>query len=725
MTQEDCALNITIKRKKYDVETGRGYIELEIDGEIHKFKVHHTPKRKGFIIEYRGVYIPLSKLKKLLKQNGLEKYAEHIELCIRSMIYEAQVKTTRKHKIIIMKNVRINNSQLIKIGIRDDGKVVLRFGVKKVLAEKSNIKEKLAELLPMDIMSPELVERVKNALTSIWQSIIPGTEVVVLLDGEAKDMILPTAVVNDKLVLTIPFVATYLDADDLKRGLLALVIIVDSSGKVERLDQLLNPVTIEIDGKTIYKDFLERISSSEALERILPNTELIKKFRDVIETVHDIAWSKALESIEKLIDKYAYVVGRNKTVAILYAVAQSFYDLIPFFPILRVIGEMGSGKRQLANVIATCSLFALTVVKPTEAALYRLVDAFHPVLVIDESRISDDIALLLNAGFEKDKFIPRTRSTEKGKMTIDVFNFYSPKVIVSRPGRLVLPDDTISRTLEVYMQRITNEVFPLEIDPIDREETVTTLLLLKIRRWKEFVETYNMLRNELVGIDPRTRDTYLPLITVAYLASKEENNPSRFVEILEDMVKTAEERAGTAYHQKLAIIGILKYMASNSILGGKVKLVSISVKDIERALSMKFDNNVKIRIGRFLNEAPFKASKSRSGGYTKYLIDVERLYHYATSYNIDLSMLSDDELDKLEKVTSLSWRTAGFNRDVWVKNVVGKFFGENSPESPQPPSTPSTPSQQDRKPGGGSDNHNVRGMISSAPTRCNANSEAQ
>ena len=190
-----------------------------------------------------------------------------------------------------------------------------------------------------------------------------------------------------------------------------------------------------------------------------------------------------------------------------------------------------------------------------------------------------------------------------------------------------MPEDTISRTIEVYMQRVTNKVFSLEIDPRDHEEAVTTLLLLKIKRWREFIETYNVLRNELVGIDPRTRDTYLPLLTVAYLVAKERNDPSLFTEVLEDMVKTAEERAGIAYHQKLAVAGILKHIVSNATLGGEVKLVSISVKDVESALSTKLDNNVKIRIGRFLNEAPFKASKSRSGGYTKYVVDVEKLYH--------------------------------------------------------------------------------------------------
>ena len=691
--------NIIIRRKRYDAESGWGYVELDIDGETHRFKVYRNPRGRGFIVEYCGLYMPLSSLRKLLKHKGLAEYSESIEDYIRSAIYEAELKTSRKRRIVIMKNIQTRAGQL-EIGLRDDGKVVLRLGSKRIVTEQSSVLERLAELLPMDTLSPDLVNQVKSVFTSIEQSIIVGKEVAVILDSEARDTLLPSIVVGDKLVLIIPFAATYLEADEVRHGLLAMVIVVDGGGKIECIEQLPNPITVEVSGKTVYKDFLEHIAFNEAIERILPSAELVKKLRSEVEKNHGITWSEVLDLVGKLIGKYAYVEGRNRTIASLYTITQAFYDLIPLFPILRIIGEMGSGKRQLANVIAACALLSITVVKPTEVALYRLVDAFHPLLIIDESKINEDVALLLNAGFEKDKFVPRARVTEEGKITIDIFNFYSPKVIVSRPGRLSLPEDTISRTIEVYMQRVTNKVFSLEIDPRDHEEAVTTLLLLKIKRWREFIETYNVLRNELVGIDPRTRDTYLPLLTVAYLVAKERNDPSLFTEVLEDMVKTAEERAGIAYHQKLAVAGILKHIVSNATLGGEVKLVSISVKDVESALSTKLDNNVKIRIGRFLNEAPFKASKSRSGGYTKYVVDVEKLYHYVRSYGVDLSMLTDDELDRLEKATGLDWRSIGFNRDEWIKSIADRLFGGNSGGSTQQTSTPSTPFQQGGKLGG-------------------------
>jgi len=675
---EQANISIIVRRKRYDVSRGSGFVDLEIEGKLHRFRIYQNPQRRGIIIEYNGIYDSLSNLKRLLKGTELERYTELIAKYIRSAIYEAQIRESRKHRIIIMKSIQTSIG-LLEIGLRDDGKLVLKLGNKRVLADRSNLDKKLEEILPLDAMTSDLVSQIQSAFKSIESSIISSEDVVIVLDSEAKDIVLPSAIVDDKLVTMIPFTATYIDEDgEMRRGLLVLVIVVDSNGEVKRVDKTRNPVAIEVNGRTIYKDFLERIVLNEAIERLLPDTDLVRRICEELERGRSVTWSEAWSFVEELMSKYVYVEGRNKIIAMLYAIAQIFYDLVTIFAILRIIGEMGSGKRQLANAIAACAIIALTVVKPSEAALYRLVDSFHPLLIIDESKINEDMALLLNAGFERDKFVPRARITEDGKITIDVFNFYSPKIVVSRPGKLSLPEDTISRTVEVYMQRIATKTFPLEINPKDREEAVIMMLLLKIRKWKEFVDTYNMLRDELIGTDPRTRDTYLPLLTVAYLVSKERSDPSLFIEVLEDMIKTADERAGVTHHQRLAIVGILEHVVSSSTLEGTVKLVSVSTKDIASALGMKLDSSTRIRIGKFLREAPFKVSMTKSGGYTKYLIDVEKLYQYVLSYGVDISMLADEELEKLKNVTGYDWKGVGFNKNEWIKSIVKKLFGEQS-----------------------------------------------
>jgi len=605
--------NIVIKRRRFDVESGSGYLDVEINGTAYTFRIYRNPKGKGVIVEFDGLYESLSRLKKLLKSKGLEGYADTIEQHIRSTIYESELREGRKRKLLIMKSIQTKSGTL-DIGLRDDGKFVIRFGGKRVIATQDSILEKVLEIVPIDDLSLDFADQIKDIFNKLNQNIISGKEVLVLMDNDAVNALLPSAIINDKLVVIIPFVSSYTDGGVVKKGILSLTIISYSSGNVKKVDIVPNPVEVEVDGKVIYKDFLERMAFSEVVERIVPPTTIINKIRAELASGKNVTFSEVFELVNNVLDKYAYVEGKNKTISVLYAVAQAFCDLVPLFPILRIIGEMGSGKRQLANVIAACSLLSVTVVKPSEASLYRIVDAFHSLLVIDESKIGEDVSLLLNAGFEKDKFVPRSRVTEDGKITVDLFNFYSPKIIVSRPGALNLPDDTVSRTIEVYMQRAADKVFPLEVNPKDREEAAPSLLLLKVRKWGEFLTAYNMLRNTLVNIDPRTRDTYLPLLSIAYLVSKERGDPSLFIGILNYMAKCSQGRAGTSYHQRIAIVGILKHIAANLTLTGKVKFISISVKEVEETLDTKIDMNTRIRIGKFLSEAPFKVSKSKSGG---------------------------------------------------------------------------------------------------------------
>jgi hypothetical protein len=180
--------------------------------------VYRNLRGRGFIVEYGGLYMPLSSLRKLLKHRGLVEYSELIEDYIRSAIYEAELKTSRKHKIVIMKSIQTGAGQL-EVGLRDDGKVVLRLGSRKIVTEQSSVLEKLAELLPIDTLSPDLVNQVKSVFASIEQSIIAGKEVAVILDNEARDTLLPSIVVGDKLVLITPFAATYLEADEVRQGL--------------------------------------------------------------------------------------------------------------------------------------------------------------------------------------------------------------------------------------------------------------------------------------------------------------------------------------------------------------------------------------------------------------------------------------------------------------------------------------------------------------------------
>ena len=452
---------------------------------------------------------------------------------------------------------------------------------------------------------------------------------------------------------------------------------------------MANPITIKVGVRNVYKDFLRGwLELGENPNLFFPSLELVREIKRFVEEGKWPGWSEVYDYVSEKLRSYAYLEEAYQRIATLYAIAQNFFDLVPYFPILRIIGESGSGKRQVANFIRACAPVSFTVVDPSEASIFRLADAFHPTITIDETMINRDTALLLNAGFEQDKFVPRVRNLESGKQTIDLFNLYSPKIIVSRPGKLRLPDDTISRTIEVKIQKVKNKVYPPQISEEDRKKLVTLTILLKAGRWAEYLETYRRLRNELVGVDPRTRDTYLPLLTVAYLVARERADPGLFKQVLEDMARVAEERGGVPDLQKKVIIGILKRVIERhsgvARLSDVVRYVLIRTKDIAEILNAR-DSSFAVKAGRFLRESPFKVGESRSGGHKVYKIDLAKLHSYVVSYSVDLGELKDEELATLNELTGLDWRGAAPRLDKWIREVVERLCRGGGGDPPSPP----------------------------------------
>lgn len=689
---------VNVEEEYFDLDRGIGHIKVEVNGKIHVLKIYKNREGRGYIVEYAGNCDSLSNIKKMLTGTELEPHINLLEQRVRTLIYRQRIYGRSRKRILATRTV-VTEAGELKICLRNDGRFLLTWGSRRVVADKDNLVEKLYEVLPLEVLDRQLADSIATALRDVADSIIPASGFIVVIDDEVNETVLPSIVVDDKLVFFLPFTGRYVSGNDMRTGLLVLVIVADSKGNIERMYiERVNRghVKVKVGTKIISKSFLDAGDCSDSLKHFLPSTHLIKLLMNMLKSSTTITWGETLKLIEGLLSKYVCLDSVNKEKAALYCISQVFYDLLPTFPILRIIGEKGSGKRQLAMVIASCSPLALTIVNPSEASIYRLTNALHPLLVIDESRISRDHTLLLNAGFEKDKFVPRSRVTTENKIVIDMFNVFSPKVLVTRPGKMRLPDDTLSRIIEVTLQRVTNRVFPQEIEQNDKLVVVTTLLMLKIRKWREFLDAYQVLRSKLVGIDPRARDTYLPLITIAYLVSREVGNPGLFKRILEDLLNTIEEKAGVDYHQKLAIVGVLKCTLRYSSLSNNKVFVEVTVKDIVEALGLRLGDPIKSRIGLFLKEAPFKVSSRKSGGYTKYIIDITKLYQFIDSYKVDISGLSDEEIGALEKFTGLLWKNAGFNKDAWINELMKdlglEVRGKTTPQVLQQPSTPSTES---------------------------------
>jgi len=171
-----------------------------------------------------------------------------------------------------------------------------------------------------------------------------------------------------------------------------------------------------------------------------------------------------------LVDKIQRLVElpRPGDAAVLAAwvLATYFYKLFPAFPYLAFIGEMGTGKTKVLEILALTALNARLIIDPTPAVLFRLLDDWPGALLFDEVETLTDgeqraeLKALLNAGYRRGGLVYRCEGEEHEPIAHCV---YGPKVLagIREPNGV-----TLSRAIPFPMKGAEQaEVRDVGVDP--------------------------------------------------------------------------------------------------------------------------------------------------------------------------------------------------------------------------------------------------------------------
>ncbi len=132
------------------------------------------------------------------------------------------------------------------------------------------------------------------------------------------------------------------------------------------------------------------------------------------------------------------------------------FDVSPFLHVGSP--EKRSGKTRLLEVLELLVRAAWRVVQPSEAVLFRKIDAAHPTLLLDEvdaifARGRDDVheplRALLNAGNRRGVTIPRCVGDGTEIRLMD-FQVFTPRVLA---GIGAIPDTVADRSIPIRLQR--------------------------------------------------------------------------------------------------------------------------------------------------------------------------------------------------------------------------------------------------------------------------------
>lgn len=245
---------------------------------------------------------------------------------------------------------------------------------------------------------------------------------------------------------------------------------------------------------------LEKVVNGEALEAewAAIGGELAKRLREYV-VIDD----------ERLYDVLAS-----------YAIMTYFYDFFYAVPFLWLHGPPGSGKTRANVTVTFMCRHGIFVADPSEATLYRLVEAVTPTLGIDESVLSERAKRILAAGYKKGATVPRAEPT-KGGIVLKLFEATAPRIFSFE--QLPTEDYLLQRIIAVNMLRAKPQKF-MEPLPTEFKDIREKLYYLRLTAVPQILEAKDKALKTLEnsGVWGREAEIWAPVLTAAILTGRDQ-----------------------------------------------------------------------------------------------------------------------------------------------------------------------------------------------------------
>jgi hypothetical protein len=291
-------------------------------------------------------------------------------------------------------------------------------------------------------------------------------------------------------------------------------------------------------------------------------------------------------------------------------------------PYLLFLGPWRSGKTRALEVFTALGHRALQVVDPSEASIFRIIEEFKPLLVIDEANVLDpNILAILAAAYRCGAVIPRVVDPDKGLDGIKMFKVFAFVVYASREQPR---DDIFSRSVTVFCEKAVRQTKKL----IDEEKAAA----LRTRWFAQRLRLHNQVRvnfTEFEGEDGRMQELFSPLVVMARLfgSPEAERNIVSYGREIEMRVRSLE----TTSEEAEVVEAVVKAVESR----GRDAPEYLTNAEIMGNLNGEWEPR---RVGRLMTRLGFRRIKL-PGGVRGYIIDYRLLARLMRRYDVPTSVI--------------------------------------------------------------------------------------
>lgn len=304
-------------------------------------------------------------------------------------------------------------------------------------------------------------------------------------------------------------------------GMQAERIVPEKGGNLEkRMPAPLNPEK-ELPWTT---DPAETYSASAFLKGETPDVSTGDMYEMLLETWRKYIWLKHDEDYHILT---AFTLGTY------------VHRLWMYFPYLWLHGNKASGKSTILEMLQALSFQGERASNISPAALFRLVDALRPTLLIDEAEqlantknpAMIELSCLLNDGYKKGGEVKRVAG-DRDAMRVESFEAYGPKVIASvRFIGSVLASRTIRLDMVSPGKKKLTEIksHKLEFAKAFRKkfpEIRNKLYCWMFQHFDELKDIFDSTLERMAKIeqmDGRELELWAPLVSIGRLADEDKD----------------------------------------------------------------------------------------------------------------------------------------------------------------------------------------------------------
>jgi len=185
------------------------------------------------------------------------------------------------------------------------------------------------------------------------------------------------------------------------------------------------------------------------------------------------------------------------------------FDVVPY---LNFLGPKNTGKTRGLELVASLAYRGWLITHPTPAAVFWIVDRYHPTLLEDNyefwaKETRRELDGLFNAGYRKGAVVPRRPRERESGSDLDIYNVYCPKGLSGTRE----PSDALgSRCIRIRMTK-TRKAMPMRVDGAWAKELRSKLLQYRFRH----LEEPRQENNEILNRYGRVGEIFHALLTVA------------------------------------------------------------------------------------------------------------------------------------------------------------------------------------------------------------------